>query len=91
MTPVGTFIEPARVVVPQNTRERILYINPSPEKGAGVVAQLALMLEKTRPDIRFEVVESRGDWQGMVRKVIGGLNAKDNGRFINNDGKDYPW
>lgn len=26
-----------------------------------------------------------------VRQVIAGLSAKDNGRFINNDGKDYPW
>jgi NAD(P)-dependent dehydrogenase (short-subunit alcohol dehydrogenase family) len=28
---------------------------------------------------------------GMVRKVIGALSAKDNGRFINTDGTDYPW
>lgn len=28
---------------------------------------------------------------GMVRRVIAGLTAKDNGRFINNDGTDYPW
>lgn len=66
-TPVGKFIPPAAVVAPEHTRERVLFINPSAEKGAAIVAKLALLLEKRRPDIRFEVVESRGDWQTHVR------------------------
>jgi len=39
------------------------------------------------PNARFSPEES----VSMVRKVIGGLTAKDNGRFINSDGTDYPW
>jgi NAD(P)-dependent dehydrogenase (short-subunit alcohol dehydrogenase family) len=39
------------------------------------------------PNAKFSPQES----VSMVRRVIGGLSAKDNGRFINNDGKDYPW
>jgi len=31
------------------------------------------------------------DAVGRVRTVIDGLTRKDSGRFINNDGSDYPW
>lgn len=56
---VGAFIDPARV----------LFINPSLEKGVAVVVRLAMMLEQRRPDIVFEVVESRGNWGRMLRAV----------------------
>lgn len=67
--PVGVFIDPAPVVSLEHTRKNILFINPSLEKGAVIVIQLALLLEKTRPDIKFEVVECRGSWQELVRQV----------------------
>lgn len=66
---VGTFIDPARVRAAKPAPRRILFVNPSREKGAGVVVQLAMLFEKTRPDIIFEVVQSRGDWGQMVRSV----------------------
>ena len=69
VTPVGTFIVPEQCRVPENSRSRITFINPSLHKGAGIVAQLALLMEKRRPDILFEIVESRGDWQGVLAEV----------------------
>jgi glycosyltransferase involved in cell wall biosynthesis len=71
--PVGAFIDPAPVLAANNTRERILFINPSREKGVGVVIQLALLLEQRRPDIVFEVVESRGNWQEMLEQTTAAL------------------
>ena len=67
--PVGAFIDPARVVAPTHTREHILFVNPMLEKGVTVVIRLAMLLEQRRPDIVFEVVESRGKWADMLRAV----------------------
>lgn len=66
---VGTFIDPTLVVAPEHRRERLLFINPSWTKGVGIVVQLAMLLGDQRPDIPFEVVESRGDWHGAVKAV----------------------
>lgn len=70
-TPIGAFIDPTRVVPhnpdPNSIRKHILFINPIPEKGAGIVVRLAMLLEKRRPDMVFEVVESRGKWADMLR------------------------
>lgn len=60
---VGTFIDPSGVVAQAQTRERVLFVNPAFEKGGAVAARLAILLEKRRPDIVFEVVESRGGWE----------------------------
>ncbi|WP_186407517.1 glycosyltransferase [Candidatus Accumulibacter aalborgensis] len=67
--PVGAFIDPARVLASEHTRERILFINPILAKGVAVVIRLAMLLEKRRPDIVFEVVESRGKWSDILRSV----------------------
>lgn len=73
VTPVGSFIAPGPVVAASHTRERLLFINPSMEKGAAVVVQLALLLAQRRPDIVIEVVESRGNWQQIVQQVTQAL------------------
>ena len=67
--PVGKFIPPENVVAQTNTRQYVTFINPSLAKGVVVVIQLALALAKRRPDIKFEIVESRGDWHGLVTLV----------------------
>jgi glycosyltransferase involved in cell wall biosynthesis len=67
--PVGTFIDPNNFVAPKNSRKRILFVNPSYTKGVAIVVQLALLLEKRRPDIIFEVVESRGNWHQVLKAV----------------------
>lgn len=73
--PVGAFIDPVRVVAQQHARERVLFVNPRPEKGAAIVVRLAMLLERCRPDIVFEVVESRGGWAEMLRRVSGAMGS----------------
>lgn len=69
LIPVGKFIDPVSVVASSHSRKNLLFVNPSIEKGAAIVIQLAQSLENTRPDICFEVVESRGNWGALVRSV----------------------
>lgn len=66
---VGKFIDRATVVASHNIRKNVTFINPSLQKGVVVVIQLALALAKKRPDIKFEIVESRGDWNHLVTLV----------------------
>jgi glycosyltransferase involved in cell wall biosynthesis len=63
---IGAFIDPGAVVAPEHRRERILFVNPTLRKGGGYVARLAIIMEQRRPDIVFEVIESRGDWQTVL-------------------------
>ena len=74
--PVGKFIVPDKVIPEHNQRKRVVFINPSLQKGAGIVAQLAILLEKSRPDIQFEIVESRGNWHDVVVEVTNSLGEK---------------
>lgn len=71
LDPVGTFVEPEhyKAVESGQTRTNVLFINPNPGKGAVFAIQLALMLERIRPDIRFEVVEVRSRWEEVLRYV----------------------
>ena len=66
--PVGKFID-ARIKVKNQTREYLTFVNPSWSKGAGIFAALALILEKKRPDIKLEVIQSRGDWKEISEKI----------------------
>ena len=70
---VGRFIAPGGVVADAHRRERLLFVNPLWCKGAGIVAQLAIMMGRLRPDIVFEVVEARGTWSPIVRAVTRAL------------------
>lgn len=65
--PVGKFIPEDEYLAKKHERTHVLFINPSLEKGAALVASLALAMEKSRPDIRFNVVQSRGDWEKIVK------------------------
>jgi len=69
--PVGTFINPADVNAAHHTRKHVLFINPAPAKGGGIVARLAMLMSRRRPDIRFEVVQARGSWEAMLNVVSG--------------------
>jgi len=77
--PVGAFINPNQFVAKTHTRKHLLFINPAPEKGALIVAQLALILEKQRPDICIEVVESRGNWTHYLSQVAKANGSKELG------------
>lgn len=67
--PTGAFIDPAPILAQTRHRQRVLFVNPSLQKGAALVCRLALLLEHSRPDIVFEVVESRGDWTQLVQTI----------------------
>ena len=71
--PIGSPISHERVLADVHTRQHVLFINPSPSKGSYIVATLAYMLEKNRPDIIFEVVESRAQWKDSVQSVTEAL------------------
>jgi len=66
---VGTFIDRKSFVATKHSRKNITFINPKPAKGSLLVAQVAFFLEDNRPDIQFEVVESRGVWAGNVEII----------------------
>lgn len=82
--PVGTFIRPETVLAAEHTRRCLTFVNPRPEKGAYLVAQLALALESRRPDIRFEVVESlAGAWERTLVQLRSALSMPGEGRLSN--------
>lgn len=67
--PCGKFIEYSSVVAREHLRKNLLFVNPSLQKGVGIVVQIAVMLESRRPDIKIEVVESRGNWNKFVEAL----------------------
>lgn len=67
--PVGKFIAPESFIAEQHERKRLLFVNPSWQKGASVIVQLAEKLERERPDIELEVVEARADWPAVLRET----------------------
>lgn len=67
--PIGKFINLAEIIPKNHKRQNITFINPSWQKGAGIVAQLAYVMNKNRPDIKFEIVESRGSWPKILQLV----------------------
>lgn len=76
VTPIGKFIEPKDVLADKHERKHIVFINPSVEKGGYLVAQLAFLLSKQRPDITFEVVESRGLWHPVLNATLKAMGEK---------------
>lgn len=78
----GPFIRPERVLADAQEEEgklpdekRILFVNPHPAKGVSLVARLALMAREARPELRFLVVQSRGDWFAAIKSL--GLAPED--------------
>ena len=55
---IASPIDWSEVLAPEESRNFVTYVNPSPHKGAGVFARLADMLGSTRPDIPILVVQS---------------------------------
>lgn len=67
--PIGNFINPAIVVAGERHPKTVTFINPSPQKGAAVVARLILMANRERPDLVFQVVESRQKFADVLRSL----------------------
>jgi glycosyltransferase involved in cell wall biosynthesis len=65
---VGQCIDPKKIFVARRTPKYVTFVNSGFAKGAIPVAQAALALEKCRPDVKFLVVESRGEpWSEAVK------------------------
>ncbi|MCC5902972.1 MAG: glycosyltransferase [Halomonas sp.] len=67
--PVGKFIAPESFIADHHERKRLMFVNPSWQKGASLFVQLAEKLELERPDIELEVVEARADWSVVLRET----------------------
>ena len=76
MVNVGKFLPKKRYVSKQHKRKNLLFINPTLQKGALFVIQLALYLEKVGSDIIIEVVNSRGNWTEILQQVSSSLGEK---------------
>ncbi|MBT2786014.1 MULTISPECIES: glycosyltransferase [unclassified Halomonas] len=76
--PVGKFIAPENFIAEHHERNRLLFVNPSWQKGASVVVQLAEKLERERPDIELEVVEARADWPAVLRETTRRMGEQRN-------------
>lgn len=66
---IGPFVNPDMVVATKRDPKHVVAINPSLAKGAAIIAAVAVHLEHNRPDITFEIIESRGDWDAVVTAV----------------------
>jgi glycosyltransferase involved in cell wall biosynthesis len=71
INPIGKFIDRRSILNqnPSSSSKYVTFINPSFEKGVIIVVCLAYLMEEKRPDIRFQVVESRGDWHEALASV----------------------
>lgn len=66
--PIGKFIG-SETIAKSKRPERLLYVNPSLAKGAAVVLMMARLLQRMRPTIQIEIVESRGNWDVVLKAV----------------------
>lgn len=71
--PIGQFIDSSRVVSPNHNPTYITMINPDPFKGGAIFARIAEYCQKAHPDWKFMVVNSRANFQQMVKH----LHTKD--------------
>ncbi len=71
--PVGIFVRKEHFVAEERTPDYVTLINPQPAKGLSIFVRLALAARKELPEVRFLVVQSRGDF----RRLLGGLHPPD--------------
>lgn len=71
VTPVGTFIEPERVLAPPGSARGpyITMVNPVSYKGVAILARLAELALREAPQLRFQVVEGRGRFADELGKL----------------------
>ena len=74
--PVGTFIIKNEYLANEYSKKYVTFVNPTPSKGGLIVAQIALEMERRRPDILFEIVESRGKWIHALKPVSTALGEE---------------
>jgi FkbM family methyltransferase len=75
--PIGKFIG-SEIIARSKSPQRLLYVNPSLAKGAALVLIMARVLERIKPSIKIEIIESRGDWQTVLKAVNQTLRLQEN-------------
>lgn len=76
--PLGTFIDRASVVNPARSPDFITFITPSLSKGVNLFAPLARLAALQSPEIKFLVVEGRGNWENSLQALGFGGDAFPN-------------
>ena len=74
MIPACEIFDPERFIAKRENPSYVTFINPSFEKGLGIFARIALWAQKAHPDLRFLVVNSRGNFAENIQY----LHTKDN-------------
>ena len=64
--PTGEFFDLSRIVAKERDPKYVTFINPSGAKGVSIFAKLAKACEKELPDVRFLVVNSRGNFSQVA-------------------------
>lgn len=67
MLPTGELFEPSLFIAKKHEPKYVTMVNPSFEKGLGIFAKLALHCKKEMPEVRFLVVNSRGNFAENVQ------------------------
>lgn len=65
--PIGPCLNPEHFMAKKHERKYVTLINPSFEKGVALFTRLALMCQKELPNLRFLVVNSRGNFAENVQ------------------------
>lgn len=66
VVPIGCPFELSRIVAKERDPKYVTFINPSGAKGVSIFAKLAKACEKEMPDLRFLVVNSRGNFSQIA-------------------------
>jgi glycosyltransferase involved in cell wall biosynthesis len=82
--PLGPYIDKSRYSKKIETQKKfeVLFVNSIYSKGAGIVAQLIFKLNKLRPDIKFHLIDGRGDAKKCLAEV--GRLLKEDVDLLNN-------
>lgn len=65
---IGKFVDRPSVEE-LHTGSRVTFVNPTPEKGVTLFYRIAQLAAQTAPQIRFQVVESRGTLQAAEKRA----------------------
>ena len=76
-------LRPERCLCPQRDPLYVTFINPVPEKGIALLATIARILARERPELRLLVVEARGRIDYLARTGVD-VRALENVDFLPN-------
>lgn len=86
VAPTGIFINPERVVSVDKDPQYVTFINPVGSKGLPIFAKLAQVCQQQLPQLRFLVINSRGNFA----QTVGLLHEKGNSEVHPFTAADFP-